>query len=100
MAEPARLCAGLSTGELDDLLHARETSYARVAAFKDANTPALRDREDRLVVGLARENSSGKSKLRKVYQLLAELGSAAQPFVACRVGCSACCKMNLSITSL
>ena len=50
--------------------------------------------------GVFFENSSLKSKLGKVYKLVDELGEAATPFIACKKGCSACCKMNVSISSV
>jgi uncharacterized protein len=45
-------------------------------------------------------NSSAVSKLRKIYALVDELGAAAKGFVACQNGCSSCCHMNVTISSI
>jgi uncharacterized protein len=82
------------------LAAAQATSKARAAALMAALDPALDARDDAIQGQLARENSSAKSKLGKVYRLVDVFAEAARPFVACAEGCSACCKMNVSITSV
>lgn len=83
--------------KLDDSLQAAET---RRAAFVAAIPAELKDREDRFATTLAAQNGSARSKLGKVLQLADEFGVVRAPFVACSKGCSACCKMNVSISSL
>ncbi len=82
------------------LTEARQTSVERATAFIQSLDPVLATREDRIATDLAAQNASLKSKLAKVTQLMDELSSAASSYVACRSGCSACCKMNVSITLL
>lgn len=79
---------------------ARQTSAERVTAYIQSLDPGLAAREDRIAADTAAENASLKSKLHKVIRLMDELASAASSYVACRSGCSACCKMNVSITVL
>ena len=83
-----------------DLERARRESKARAAAFLAQVSTAVNERDDRIVAELANENSSLKSKLGKVYGMVAEATDGIQPFVACARGCSACCKMNVDISSL
>lgn len=77
-----------------------EQSNQRVKAFITALDPSIDKRDDSIAVELAFENSSPRSKLRKIYALLSDATENIQPFVACTKGCSACCKMNVSITSV
>lgn len=88
----------MSILESNDAEQARERSKERSEAFVAAIDPALSAREDRIALELAKENSSAKSKLRKLYHLVADFSEVSKPFVACGVGCSDCCKMNVSIT--
>ena len=55
-------------------------------------------RDDVIAQQLRCDNSSAKSKLGKIYSLIAEVSQAVQPYVACGKGCSDCCKMNVSIS--
>lgn len=57
-------------------------------------------RDDAIAERLRRENSSAKSKLGKIYTLMADLSHAVSPYVACGKGCSDCCKMNVSISDI
>lgn len=75
-------------------------SKARVVAFIASIPPDLAAREDLIAEEVLRENSSAKSKLGKLYRLVEELGIAAKPFIACEKGCSACCRMNVTISSM
>jgi Fe-S-cluster containining protein len=70
-----------------------------VNAFLSALPPELNTRDDALERELAVANSSAKAKLGKLYLFLSEVGRVAEPFVACRKGCSACCRMDVSITT-
>jgi uncharacterized protein len=75
-------------------------SKARASAFIASIPQDLADREDLIGEEILRENSSGKSKLGKLYRLVEELGEAVKPFIACGKGCSACCRMNVTISSM
>ena len=57
-------------------------------------------REDDIQASLAKENASPRSKLRKIYNLITDLGNVAEPYVACGKGCSSCCKMNVTISQI
>lgn len=86
--------------EEDDLARAQAHSKARVSEFLARLDPAIDQRDDVIASTLARENSSARSKLGKVYALLSDVSEAAEKFVACGKGCSSCCKMNVSVTSI
>lgn len=75
-------------------------SKARASSFIASIPQDLADREDLIGDEILRENSSVKSKLGKLYRLVEELGVAAKPFIACRKGCSDCCRMNVTISSM
>lgn len=75
-------------------------SKARASAFIASIPQDLAGREDLIGEEILRGNSSGKSKLGKLYRLVEELGEAAKPFIACGKGCSACCRMNVTISSM
>lgn len=79
---------------------AKERSRARLTAFLATLAPNLNARDDHIAGQLGRDNASAKSKLGKIYALMAEVGDAVAPFVACGKGCSACCKMNVSISAI
>ena len=49
---------------------------------------------------MALDNSSRRSKLRKIYAFTDELSHVREPFIACRRGCSDCCRMNVTISDL
>lgn len=70
----------------------------RLLNFLSQMPTELNQRDDLIADSLRRENSSGKVKLQKIYALMADLGQAAIPHVACGKGCSDCCKMNVSIS--
>lgn len=86
--------------EEDDLARAQARSKARVSEFLAKLDPAIDRRDDVIASTIALENSSVRSKLGKVYALLSEVSQAADGFVACGKGCSSCCKMNVSVTSI
>ncbi len=75
-------------------------SKARASSFIASIPQDLAKREDLIGEEVLRENSSAKSKLGKLYRLVEELGEAAKPFIACGKGCSACCRMNVTISSM
>lgn len=81
-------------------VNAVAASKARVVSFIASIPQDLAAREDRIAEEVLTENSSGKSKLGKLYRLVEELGDAAKPFIACEKGCSACCRMNVTISSM
>jgi|SRR5882672_598107 len=83
-----------------DLKRAQEISHARAASYIAALDPDINARDDRIAVELAHENASAKAKLGKIYRLLADADKAVKTFIACSRGCSSCCKMNVSITSV
>ena len=92
--------ASLENGELEHAQQSKGISMERARRCKEALPSDIEARDDSIEAQLGRENSSGKSKLVKVYQLLADFSDASEPFVACSKGCSACCKMNVDITSI
>lgn len=77
---------------------AKARSQSRLTEFLTAMPKGLDARDDEIAEQLRRENSSAKSKLRKIYSLMEELSQAVKPYVACGKGCSDCCKMNVSIS--
>jgi uncharacterized protein len=77
-----------------------EVTKDRASKYASSLSQDLSSREDNIAKQVFIENSSLKSKLGKVYKLVDELGEAATPFTACKRGCSACCKMNASISSM
>lgn len=82
------------------LEESQAVSGERARAYLASLDPSIHWRDDDIAAELARENSSPKSKLGKIYRLVDEAAAAAGPFVACSKGCSACCKMNVSISAL
>jgi uncharacterized protein len=86
----------------DELLlnSAIEVTKDRASKYASSLSQDLLAREGNIAKLVFKENSSLKSKLGKIYKLVDELGEAATPFIACKKGCSACCKMNASISSM
>lgn len=83
----------------DDLLQAAQArSKERLLAFLAAMPQELDRRDDEIAGTLLRENSSGKVKLGKIYSLMSAVAREVAPHVACSIGCSDCCKMNVSIS--
>jgi len=60
----------------------------------------LQHEEDAIVRTIELLNSGARPKLRKIYALADKLVEAADPFTACKRGCSACCHMNVNITDV
>ena len=89
----------ISTDELT-LKTSRESAEIRRQNFVKAISADLSQREDNIQAKLAKENASTLSKLRKIYNLMTDLGSVAEPYVACAKGCSSCCKMNVTISQI
>lgn len=79
---------------------AKRRSHERLTAFLKNLPTGLNLRDDQIAGQIRRENASARSKLGKIYALMAEVGKAAAPYVACGKGCSACCKMNVSISAI
>ena len=77
---------------------AKARSRSRLTEFLSAMPKDLDVRDDVIAQQLRCDNSSAKSKLGKIYSLIAEVSQAVQPYVACGKGCSDCCKMNVSIS--
>lgn len=82
------------------LAKSKESAEIRRAHFVTAIPPELSKREDAIQANLAKENASPRSKLRKIYNLMTDLGNVAEPYVACGKGCSSCCKMNITISQI
>lgn len=82
----------------------RDAAKARATERRDgfaAAVPAdLNAQDDRIAAELSSANASARSKLGKVYRLIDAVSKVAAPYIACRRGCAACCKMNVSITSI
>ncbi|MGM9516695.1 YkgJ family cysteine cluster protein [Roseateles sp. DB2] len=77
-----------------------EAANSRRAAFVASIPAALQETEDTLAVKLRNENSSRRTKLRRVYAVMDALAEVRASYVACRKGCSACCRMNVQISYL
>lgn len=90
----------LSAEDLARLEASKAFAEARRADFASALKTEVDPRDDRIEAELEHENSSSKSKLAKIYRLLDDASRLAEPFVACRRGCSACCHMNVVVSSL
>lgn len=75
-----------------------EEAFRRRDAYMASIDPQISAREDALPEVLRTVNASVPTKLRRVYAVVDELTAAAQPFVACGKGCSACCHMNVMIS--
>jgi hypothetical protein len=71
----------------------RDRARGRLQAFISTLPPEVHARDDALERELAIANASAKAKLGKLYLFLAEVGRLAEPYVACRKGCSACCRI-------
>lgn len=89
-----------STDQKDLLSKSFETAELRRSQFIKAMPPELSNKEDRIQHKLLLDNASSRSKLRKIYNLMTELGHAAEPYVACGNGCSSCCNMNVTISQI
>ena len=90
----------LPKSQTDLLAKSIESAEFRRSDFIKAVPPELSKREDEIEKRLASENSSTRSKLRKIYHLMDELGQIRAPYVACGKGCSSCCKMNVKISQI
>lgn len=90
----------LSADQAARLSVSTEAAKFRRAEFVKAISPELSNREDTIQRKLASENASSRNKLQKIYSLMAELGKAAEPYVACGKGCSGCCQMNVTVSQL
>lgn len=87
--------------DVEDLLKtSRESAEVRRTNFVKAIPPELSEREDNIQAKLIKENASPRSKLRKIYNLIGDIGIVAEPYVACAKGCSSCCKMNVTISQI
>lgn len=75
-----------------------QTAELRRSKFQEAIPKELNEREDAIRKVLSRENSSSRSKLKKVYNLMNEIIEVAKPFTACGKGCSDCCNQNVMIS--
>ncbi|WP_052810556.1 YkgJ family cysteine cluster protein [Variovorax paradoxus] len=59
----------------------------------------LKDREDVLPARIRAGNASVQSKLGRIYALVDEFSAHRAPYIACRQGCSDCCRMNVQISN-
>ena len=75
-------------------------SLRRLTAFAESLPSNLVKQERQLALELARLNASAKVKMRKVHQLIDKFGAATDGKVACKKGCSDCCKMNVTISDI
>lgn len=90
-----------SDGSAKLLSKSIESAQLRRADFIRAIPPSeLSEREDKIQAQFTKENASSRSKLRKIYNLMTDLGNAAKPYIACGKGCSSCCKMNVTISQI
>ena len=88
----------LSKDQADLLAKSIESATLRRTDFLKSLPHELSKREDEIQARLSKENASPRSKLRKIYNLMTDLGHAAEPYIACGKGCSSCCKMNITIS--
>ena len=84
----------------EDITGCREVAENRRAAFLGAMPKQLLDREDAIAALVVNENASARSKLRRIYRLTDEMSAFRQEHVACKKGCSACCQMNVTVSSV
>jgi len=89
-----------ASGTEDRAAASAATASTRRANFQAAIRPELVAREDAFRKRMALDNSSRRSKLRKIYAFTDELSHLREPFIACRRGCSDCCRMNVMISDL
>jgi Fe-S-cluster containining protein len=64
----------------------------RLAAIKQSMTPQWSESMRAQLDQLDKTASSSRSKLPKLYKLVEEFGDLRSPHVACKAGCSACCR--------
>lgn len=76
-----------------------EEATRRRNAFLQSVSADLLERENSIAQRVVQDNSSNKSRLRKVYVLADEIMLHANPYVACSRGCSDCCKMNITLSA-
>lgn len=88
----------ISTDHASRLSASTEAAEQRRAEYLKALPAELNIREDTIQHKLASENASARNKLQKIYNLMTDLVKAAEPYVACKNGCSACCHMNVVIS--
>lgn len=67
-------------------------SKRKLAAIEEAMTPQWKKSMHERVAGLSSQASSPRSKLPKLYLLMEEVGELRSQHVACKAGCSACCR--------
>ena len=84
----------------DEVAAGTQQAEVRRGAFLAAVPKPLLEREDAVAVQVAGENASARSKLKRVYRLMDEIAVYRVEHVACRRACSACCRMNITITAL
>jgi Fe-S-cluster containining protein len=56
--------------------------------------------EDALPEILVKATVSKKGKLKRIYIAMDKISKIREPFVACGIGCSDCCRMNISVSKL
>jgi uncharacterized protein len=66
----------------------------------DALPKPLLDSEDSIAASLSTENASARSKLRRIYKLMDQMAIHRQAHVACKQGCAACCRMNITVSAV
>lgn len=88
----------MSDGEAEPDFAVRQAEERR-AAFLAAVPKPLLDREDAIPDQVANANASTRVKLKRVYLLMDEMSAYRADHVACRRACSACCRMNVTITA-
>lgn len=90
----------MNMGGDDNIAVCCEQAQGRRAAFLRALPKALLDREDSIAASVATENASARSKLRRIYKLMDEMAVHREGKVACKQGCAACCRMNVTVSAL
>lgn len=90
----------ITENQVEIIAKSIESATLRRSNYLAAIPPELSKIEDEIQFKLSNENASPRSKIRKIYNLMRELGNVAEPYVACGKGCSSCCKMNVTISQI
>jgi len=84
--------------------HSMEATIERMerrrASLIEVLPEELQAREDALPARIRADNASAQAKYGRIYALVDEFSAHRAPYVACKQGCSACCRMNVQISNL
>ena len=83
-----------------DYKTARTVAEQNLAKIVNRISPSLSKREEGIFAELSISNESSIKKLEKLYAFMDELYAFVGNFTPCRKGCSSCCRITVSISSL